>query len=783
MTFTKPRFCHVAAFALVGYLASSTTTLHAQVLNSNVPPGGNFNLTNWYLGLPVDSSNGTIGDSASISAAQLTGGYSNSLYFYTGPDGAMTFWAPVTGATTPGSSFPRSELREQISPPSNDINWIPYGNHILNGQCRVTQIPSTSKVIIGQIHCKTGNARPLLKLQYNNGVIEGLIKTNSNFDPDHKQFFQNVGLSNLITYTIKLENGQLTTTVNGSNQTYNVFVTDPDWATNGLYFKAGDYCQDNVGATNEGARVSYYALSRSHAPSITNQPDAVTVFVGSTTNFTVGAAGNGTLLYQWRLNGTNLLVNATSSTLTLTNVQSANTGNYSVKVTDSLGSVTSIVASLTVTNPVTNNPPIFTSNPVNKPGTTVGLAYGGSLASDATDPDAGEILTFSKISGPTWLNVGGNGALSGTPGASNVGTNTWVIQVTDLASASSQASLRIIVSAAAGGPTATNVIVDDSFADGNRANTGPLQAAWWSSSASSGNSVEATVGSLGLISGTAGRGIHGTFAPQTLAIGETITATYRFTTPATVGNNVSTAFKVAMMNFNNAGLAADLTSSSTTPNPLYVGLPGYMADFDINTGVTADITFREHDVASPTGRFLGTTAEWIALGGSSPDANYTFAPNTAYVGMFSITRTGADSVDIFASMSQGANLMDSWTQSDASGIANNFGMFGIWVNSSTFGANTIPGDPNNGIEFLNIKIVVVSPVVAITPPTLEILSSGNNVVLSWATNGTTGFQLEATTNLSPANWTGAGSPTTIGTNHFVTNSLSGNVKLYRLRKP
>ena len=90
------------------------------------PPGGNFNLTNFYLGLPVDSSGGTSGDSASIPAAQLTGGYSNALYFYTGPaDGAMVFWAPVTGATTPNSPYPRSELREQLTPPSNSTNWLP----------------------------------------------------------------------------------------------------------------------------------------------------------------------------------------------------------------------------------------------------------------------------------------------------------------------------------------------------------------------------------------------------------------------------------------------------------------------------------------------------------------------------------------------------------------------------------------------------------------------------------------------------------------------------------
>lgn len=784
MSFLKPRFCPVATGIVFVWLLSVSAVLQAQVLNSNLPPGGNFNLTNWYLGLPVDSSGGTTGDSASISAAQLTGGYSNALYYYTGPDGAMTFWAPVTGATTPGSSFPRSELREQISPPSNEINWRGYGTHLLNATCKVLQVPDTKKVIIGQIHTKTGDARPLVKLQYNNGTIEALVKiyaSDTMPNTDNKLTFQNVGLSNSVAYTIQLENGLVAVTVNGLTKSTNAFLTDPSWTTNEFYYKAGSYCQDNVGTTNDGARVAFYALARSHAPAITNQPNSITIGAGNSTNLSVQATGNGTLTYQWRLNGTNLTVNATGSTLNLNNVQSANAGAYSVRVADSIGAVTSVVAMVTVTNTSTNTPPTFTSDPISKANATVAVAYNGTLAGDATDPDVGDVLTFAKVSGPSWLNVAGNGVLSGTPGPSDVGTNNWSVRVSDSASASNQATLRIIVSAAITGPTTTNVIVDDSFADGNRTKTGALDANWWSSSATSGNSVEITTGSLGLISGTSGRGLHATFAPQTLAVGEKLEATFTFLTPATVGNNLGAAFKIALMDFNNAGLAADLLSSSTTPNPLYTNLPGYLVDFDINTGVTADTSFRKHDV-NTSGRFLGTTAEWTQMG-TSPDDGYSFLPNTQYSGVFSLKRTGADSLELFASLRQGATLLTSYTDTDASGIANHFGMFGVWANSGAFGSSSTAGNADNGIEFSNVKIVVISPVVAVTPPTLDIGLAGGSVVLSWATNDAAGFQLEATPSLSPASWSAAGSPILIGTRNYVTNSLTGDVKLYRLKKP
>lgn len=343
-------------------LLAALQTASAQGLDPNKPPGGNFNLTNFYLGLPVDSSGGTNGTSASIPAAQLVTGYSNALYFYTGPDGAMTFWAFVQGATTSGSSYPRSELREQVAPPSNSSNWFAFGTHTLDAQCRVTQIPSSGKVIIGQIHGYTGAALPLVKLQYNNGNVEVLIKTNANNDlTDKKYTFGNVGPNTNINYQIKVLNGLVSVTVNGTTQSLNVFQTDPDWATNTLYYKAGSYCQDNAGTNGEGARVAFYSISRSHAPAITNPPASLSIVSGSNATFSVAAAGNGPIRYQWRFNLTNSISKATNATFTVTNAQPTNVGSYSVVVSDGLGSVTSSVATLSVLIP-----PVVTTQPTNQ---------------------------------------------------------------------------------------------------------------------------------------------------------------------------------------------------------------------------------------------------------------------------------------------------------------------------------------------------------------------------------------------------------------------------------
>jgi hypothetical protein len=85
-------------------------------------------------------------------------------------------------------------------------------------------------------------------------------------------------------------------------------------------------------------------------PVIATQPTNQTVVVGGTANFTVVAGGTLPLSYHWNFNGTNLS-GATNTTLTLTNVQLNQAGNYAVVVTNLYGSVTSSNAVLTVNLP------------------------------------------------------------------------------------------------------------------------------------------------------------------------------------------------------------------------------------------------------------------------------------------------------------------------------------------------------------------------------------------------------------------------------------------------
>lgn len=84
------------------------------------------------------------------------------------------------------------------------------------------------------------------------------------------------------------------------------------------------------------------------APTITAQPQSLSVEEGQTANFAVTATGNPPPAYQWLHAGTNL-PGATAATLRLANVTSAEAGEYRVRVANSEGERLSDIATLTVT--------------------------------------------------------------------------------------------------------------------------------------------------------------------------------------------------------------------------------------------------------------------------------------------------------------------------------------------------------------------------------------------------------------------------------------------------
>jgi len=91
------------------------------------------------------------------------------------------------------------------------------------------------------------------------------------------------------------------------------------------------------------------------APTIYSQPANQTVTVGQNASFSVYASGTLPLKYQWSFNGTSI-ADATNATLTLSDVQFTNNGNYAVLVSNLAGSILSSNAVLTVNMPTPCDP-------------------------------------------------------------------------------------------------------------------------------------------------------------------------------------------------------------------------------------------------------------------------------------------------------------------------------------------------------------------------------------------------------------------------------------------
>ena len=86
------------------------------------------------------------------------------------------------------------------------------------------------------------------------------------------------------------------------------------------------------------------------APRIVRQPTNVVAQAGEDVSISVLAVGLPEPRYRWQLGGTNI-PGATNWTLTLHNVHASNAGAYTVVITNNLGTVTSLPATLTVIAP------------------------------------------------------------------------------------------------------------------------------------------------------------------------------------------------------------------------------------------------------------------------------------------------------------------------------------------------------------------------------------------------------------------------------------------------
>lgn len=173
-------------------------------------------------------------------------------------------------------------------------------------------------------------------------------------------------------------------------------------------------------------------------PAITAQPQSQTTSPGSNATFTVTANGTAPLSFQWLFNDTNI-VGATANPFTIANVQFTNAGNYSVIVTNLVGSVTSSVALLIVSN----FPPAITTQPQSQT-VTIGSSPTFNVIATGTAP-----LSYQWFFSGTNIPGGNTNAYTRSNVQTNDAGNYFVI-VTNIAGSvtSSVAALSVFTTQA-----------------------------------------------------------------------------------------------------------------------------------------------------------------------------------------------------------------------------------------------------------------------------------------------------------------------------------------------
>ncbi len=92
-----------------------------------------------------------------------------------------------------------------------------------------------------------------------------------------------------------------------------------------------------------------------------------------------------------------------------------------------------------------NHAPQFSLDVLDGGDATPDFPYSGDISGFAADSDNSDEISFSKISGPAWLDVAVDGTLSGTPTVTDSGLNTFIIRVSDGKFGFDQAILNISV--------------------------------------------------------------------------------------------------------------------------------------------------------------------------------------------------------------------------------------------------------------------------------------------------------------------------------------------------
>lgn len=253
----------------------------------------NIDLSHWKVTLPVANDDGK---PIEIEAPEILNFAKMEIakpYMYIDSTrGAIVFHAMPTNSKTRNTKYTRSELREQMIPGDNNVNWTFKQGAYMKGKLAMEATTKDSdgkyhRTIIMQIHGRLtneqreligeddNNAPPILKIYWDKGKIRVKTKVLKNLNASYEEmlhedawgndegfnFEQEVGFKKFIL-EVKVSDGKMVIILNKNEYKVYKNIHIKKWGVFENYFKAGNYFQTR----DKGAfsKVRYYELEVSH---------------------------------------------------------------------------------------------------------------------------------------------------------------------------------------------------------------------------------------------------------------------------------------------------------------------------------------------------------------------------------------------------------------------------------------------------------------------------------------------------------------------------------------
>src|SRR5438105_2998371 len=352
------------------------------------------------------------------------------------------------------------------------------------------------------------------------------------------------------------------------------------------------------------------------APTITTQPASQTVSTGQRATFTVTATGTAPLRYQWQKNGT-VIGGATAASYTTPETTASDNGDqFTVVVSNAVGSVTSNAAALTVSSVLVA--PTITTQPASQ---TVSAGQTATFTVTATGTAP---LSYQWQKNGTA--IGAATAASYTTPATTAADNgdLFTVVVSNTARSVTSNAAALTVSSVLVAPTITRQPASQTVTAGQRATftvtaagTAPLSYQWQKN----GTAIGAATAASYTTPATTAADNGDQFTVVVSNAAGSVTSNAAALTVTTTGQPLKTVFLIMMENHN----WSDITSSSSAPyinntllaigahatqyfNPpgIHPSLPNYLwLEAGTNFGILAD--------DSPSAGHQSTTMHLVTL--------------------------------------------------------------------------------------------------------------------------------------------------------------------------